>query len=115
MIEKRTIYICGDCGKIYEDDPQNCECESRLTKGKIIGPFEILDTSTNGSLKCQCQLCGIVCKVASSNIKRQVSCGCKPRSAEILQFMEEKIRYKCRKCGQTKIENLPIEEWCCEE
>lgn len=115
MIEEQVYYVCSDCGKIYDSNPQHCECETKLAKGRIIGPFEILDATTNGSLTCQCRLCGLIKDINSSNIRKQSSCGCKPRSAQILQFMTDQIRYKCRRCNKTNIDNLPIDLWCCHD
>ncbi len=115
MIIEKTYYVCDKCGTKYSSFTPQCDCENKLTKGKVVGPFEILDTATNGTLKCQCRLCGLVKDIDSSNIRRQVSCGCKPRRIEILQFMKDNIRYKCRKCGKTNIDNLPIEVYCCDE
>lgn len=113
MIVKVVLYKCNRCGKQYATEPEYCECESRLEVGRIVGPFKILEI-TNSQCKCQCQICGMVKLIHRSNIARQASCGCKPRHIEILQFMGERLRYRCRTCGEITIDNMPIELWCCE-
>ena len=115
MIHEVIIYTCDNCKKIYKDHPGKCECENSLRNQEQIGPFKILDTVSNGLFKVQCLLCGMVKEIHRSNLRRQVSCGCKPKTIEILQFTETQFRYRCRKCGASKLSSFPVDQWCCVE
>jgi len=114
VIQQKLVYRCTLCGKDYENPQQHCICENGLKAGDNIGPFHILEKD-GSNYKVECNLCGIVKYIHYSNIRRQVSCGCKPRHINISRVLPTEIRYVCKKCNKQHLETLPLEEWCCDE
>lgn len=111
------LYRCSDCNRLYEEKPENCICERRVyVEGERIGPFVVKGNSEKQAhVKVRCILCDTFVDIAYSNIRRQQSCGCKPRSAEVLELSEEVLVYRCRRCGKSNTAVLPIITYCCEE
>ena len=117
MIEEITIYKCTVCGKTYTDKVTECTgCSNRIVVGQIVGPFRVIKKlAVTGKYRVECLLCGFEKEILSSNLKRQSSCGCKPRHIEILHITEHKVRYHCRRCLDNRAEELPIFTYCCTE
>jgi len=109
-------YQCLRCNKIYLNDcPEQCQCQSKLDKGNIVGPFLILGKKLNDGIPVRCLLCYSSTTVNYTCIRRQKSCGCKPRHIDIITVSEENVRYLCKKCGKYTTQEVPILAYCCEE
>ncbi len=114
MIQQKLVFRCTLCGKDYENPQQHCMCETTLKAGDNIGPFHILE-KRGRDYKVECNICGLVKDIHSSNIRRQVSCGCKPRHVSISRILANEIRYRCKKCDEVHLVSLPLDEWCCDD
>lgn len=112
-----TLYRCTDCLRLYEEKPEKCVCERHVyIKGERFGPFVVEGKSNlHEHVKVRCLLCNTLVDVRYTNIKKQQSCGCKARSAEVLEINEEIIVYRCRKCSKVRTVRLPVVSYCCEE
>lgn len=112
-----TCYRCSDCNRLYEEDPERCVCErSVFVKDSVHGSFIVRDKAEKPTYYLvTCILCGSTKEIRYSNIRRQDSCGCKPRSAIISEITPEKVMYTCRKCGESHILVPPIVSYCCED
>jgi DNA-directed RNA polymerase subunit RPC12/RpoP len=117
MIEERKIYVCTECGKTFENKVATCaECSKAIRPGKVVGPFRVIKkTFMNGKYVVECLLCGYEATVGVTNLKRQKSCGCKPRHIETRSVTEHSVRYYCSRCGKVRVEEPPVLEWCCME
>ncbi len=113
MINKVTRYVCSECHKEYKENPSTCSCALSNKPGKVVGPFKLL-SSENGGWKCECIFCTQVKFVHSSNLKRQTSCGCVPRSIRIQTFDQYSVTFACTKCREIQTTTLPVLEWCCD-
>ena len=67
-----------------------------------------------GKLPTICLLCDCSKDIHYTALKRQKSCGCKPKWIEILDMSEEYVRYRCTKCNKKISDELPILTFCCE-
>jgi DNA-directed RNA polymerase subunit RPC12/RpoP len=115
MIEELTIYKCTNCGKTYDTDPVRCDCNKKRVPGKVIGPFKLKEAMLQGRWKVQCLLCTQIKTIHGSNLLRQKSCGCAPKSVDIMHVTPDFLRYQCKRCGRTTSTNLPVFEWCCND
>lgn len=116
MLIPITCYRCSNCNRIYEEEPNKCICERTVyIVGERFGPFIILEHVDELQIKVRCILCDSTRIIAYSNIKKQKSCGCKPRIAEIIELTGETLTYRCRKCGKALTKRLPIVAYCCED
>ena len=114
MIEQIKAWKCRKCERVYFDKPTVCACVSAIEPGNIVGCFKLLTRSNGRKFTAQCLLCGLDTEIDASNIRRQKSCGCKPRHCEILNNTETEARYRCKKCQKTILEDLPVMVWCCD-
>ena len=113
-----TCYRCSECNRIYETKPNKCACERTVfVNGERMGAFVILSKGEKDKhhLLVKCVFCGLTSEMHYSNIKRQVSCGCKPLHVDVISLNESTLQYRCRKCNTIKIVSLPIVVYCCEE
>ena len=112
-----TLHRCTDCLRLYEEKPGKCVCERHVyIDGERFGPFIVEGRSKIPEhIRVRCILCDTLCDVRYTNIKKQQSCGCKARSAEVLELNEEILVYRCRKCEQVRTVRLPVVSYCCEE
>lgn len=117
MIEEIIIYKCSKCGKTYEKKPTECEgCSNRIEVGSVVGPFRVVKKlGVTGKFRVECLLCGFEKDILNSNLKRQSSCGCKPRHIEILGITKDKVRYHCRRCFTHRTDTVPVLVFCCTE
>jgi len=117
MIEERKIWVCTDCNKVFEHHVGECpECSNAIKDGYVYGSFRVIRRSvTGGRFIVECIPCGYETDVDRTNLRRQKSCGCKPRHINILSVSESAIRYFCSRCRDTKVEEPPIFEWCCNQ
>jgi rubredoxin len=116
MFVEYKAFKCTKCGKVYENEaPPSCVCEISLQPGKIVGTFQLLAKMEDRNWNVICLLCGLETKINSSNMKRQKSCGCKPRHIDLIDMSADSARYKCRKCRTSYTEETPILLWCCTE
>lgn len=112
-IEKKVSYICNKCGRKYAIPPKLCDCEKEDSIGAIVGWAKILtEKDFRKMVKVQCLICGEEKEVLFYNIQRQKSCGCVPRSINILAITIDEVRYQCKKCGDISIESVPCEPSC---
>jgi hypothetical protein len=96
--------------------PKYCVCDRHVyIEGEQFGPFIIKKFISKEELQVQCLLCGSFHKMKYNNVKKQHSCGCKPRHIVILEIDENKFIYTCKKCGRNTITNPPVVIYCCEE
>jgi hypothetical protein len=108
-------FKCSRCSKIYHElHPDKCICRSPYEVGNIIGPFKIIGAKVDEKIPVICVLCDCSKDLHYTAIKRQKSCGCKPKHIEVIESTEDFIRYKCNKCGKTVSDELPILHYCCE-
>ena len=110
-------FMCEHCSRVYTTLPLNCVCEKRsYLIGQIIGSF-VLQTrpSEDGMVSVTCVLCGLTSEMHYTNMKRQVSCGCKPKHIKLEDVQAEITRYKCQRCRTLHTEANPIVTYCCEE
>ena len=113
MLKEQTVWICDRCERIFPGEkPTQCTCETAIQPENVVGAFEILSKANGQKFNVICLFCGLDRVVHRSNIRRQKSCGCKPKHIEILFNTEDKVRYTCNKCGKTISTDLPIERWC---
>lgn len=111
-----TCYRCLDCNRIYEEKPSRCVCERQVyIEGERFGSFVVVGKGEGNTINARCLLCSCRTHVLSSNIRRQQSCGCKPKHAEIIELNESTLVYRCRKCMRMHTVNLPIITYCCED
>jgi hypothetical protein len=115
MLTEIKAWKCEKCQRIYFDKPAACSCVAEISQGNLIGCFKVINRNNGRKLTVTCLLCGLDTEVDSSNIRRQKSCGCKPKHIDILSNTEQEVRYRCKKCTKTHVEGLPAMEWCCEE
>jgi len=114
MIKQVLVYRCSLCGRDHDTPQQHCSCENKLNNGDILGPFTILEKRNSG-YQIECNICGMVKVIHYTNVRRQMSCGCKPRHVEITRILPTEIRYQCKKCQDFHTEPLPLDEWCCDD
>lgn len=109
-------FECVRCKKVFlGDHPPECGCSLVLEEGKRIGSFQLQKKLPERNWSVICLLCSLETRINGTNLKKQKSCGCKPRHIEILAISDLELRYRCRKCGTTYSEKMPILMWCCEE
>lgn len=108
-------YRCSQCNRIYEEQTDYCICERQVfIEGERFGPFIVIERLEDNNLKVKCILCDTFTTVHAANIRRQQSCGCKPKHVEKLDLTSEVLVYRCRKCGKTRTVRLPVVSYCCE-
>jgi hypothetical protein len=108
-------FKCVRCDKVYHDKhPDRCVCRSPYEEGLMIGPFKITGAKVDEKLPVICLLCDSSKEIHYTALKRQKSCGCKPRWITIIDISEQFVRYRCIKCSQTHTEELPVLQYCCE-
>jgi hypothetical protein len=111
-----VCYRCTSCNRIYEAEPKKCVCERQIyIKGERFGPFEIVKEAEDHQIKVRCILCDTVSTMHFTNIKKQQSCGCKPRHVEVIELNDEVFVYRCRKCNKVSTVRVPVVTYCCEE
>lgn len=109
-------YRCSECERIYEEKPTRCVCERTVfIKGERFGPFVIINAVGEQEVKVRCILCDTVSTKHYSNIRKQTSCGCKPKYIEPIELTEEIFVYRCKRCGKIVTKRLPIVSYCCED
>lgn len=117
--EQIICYKCIDCDKIYTILPKDgCTClERKFYRGQRCGSFFIQDEelTSDGKYTVICILCGLTAKIHKTNLKRQVSCGCKPKHISIHSIDNESIVYACKRCNKIRKEIPPVVVYCCEE
>lgn len=111
--KKITRYQCTDCDKIYTYEPSKCSCKDILAKDKVVGSFKLVEPADDDKWHVICLICDNDVEIHRSNIRRQKSCGCKPKHIHILGITEKSVNYLCTKCTDTKVVVIPILEWCC--
>lgn len=114
--ETLTSYRCVRCNKVYHSDPPDkCICRSPYEIGNLLGPFKITGAKDeDGKIPVVCLICDCSKDIHYTGLKRQKSCGCKPKWIDVLDISEEFVRYRCSKCGQISTDELPVINYCCE-
>lgn len=117
MIEAITVYRCTKCSRTFEQKVEECtECRNKIQNDTIIGPFRIIKRlDLIKKFRVECLLCGFEKEIFQSNVRRQSSCGCRPRHIELHNITAREVRYHCRRCGDNRVEELPVFTWCCTE
>jgi hypothetical protein len=115
--EELTYYQCKKCRRVWHQEPKQCSCERSLScEGARVGPFEIIKriSGPGQKLLVRCGFCTVSKEIASSNIRKQHSCGCKPRHIQIIETDPDNqvVTYKCRQCASIQTEHFPP-SWCC--
>ena len=110
-------WICSECGRVTESLPlSDCKCTEGTLKGSVVGSFVLMeDKVTDRLMEVQCIPCGHTVQLMYSSLKRQPSCGCRPRHIEIINVNPDAIRFYCKKCKQTSYKKPPLIRWHCEE
>lgn len=111
------VFKCTECERTYEVLPTECICvKQRFYKGRPVGSFIIESPpDQSGDIEVVCILCGMTTRIHYTNVKKQVSCGCKPKYIELLAVDKEVIRYRCKRCNSVHNVIPPIVTYCCEE
>ena len=115
MLERLDTWKCTKCKRLYHEELKFCQCEGEISVGHTVGVFKILTKNNGRKLEVTCILCGLDTEIDTSNIRRQKSCGCKPRHIDVINSSEKEIRYTCRKCGKSHVVDVPVFSWCCDE
>ena len=117
MIIPITCYRCSECNRIYETDPERCVCDRAIfIKNSVHGSFIILSKSERmHHYMVKCILCGSTKELHYANIKRQASCGCKPRHIDLTEVTPNKVMFVCKKCDEAYVSVPPIVSYCCED
>lgn len=110
-------FKCTDCGRFYETLPNECICvKAVFYKGRLSGSFIIEGPpDDSGIVQVTCVLCGMTTNIHYTNIKKQISCGCKPKYIRMLKVTKDIVQYKCDKCQSVTNAVPPIVVYCCEE
>ena len=114
MIQEISAWKCDKCERVYFDRPASCTCTKEITDGNVVGCFRIISKSNGRKFSATCLLCGLDTEIDTSNIRRQKSCGCKPKYCDVLSNTDAEVRYRCKRCGKILVSELPIMVWCCE-
>lgn len=112
-----VCFRCSDCNRLYEEKPNKCICERVVfIRGEQFGPFIVQGVDDKPEhVRAKCVLCDNLVTVRGDNMRKQMSCGCKPNHIETIELTQEIYTYRCRKCKKVTTKRLPIVSYCCEE
>ena len=110
------VHKCDVCGRVYEEIPQECLCNSiTLAINETYGSFILKDSFPDGHYITQCLVCGKMKSMSLKEILNKKHCGCVPTCISVLYVDTSIIKYRCFRCKKDHIRKAPVINFCCED